>query len=191
MGKLAVCFYPTKNLGGFGDGGAITTNDEELNNKLLHLRNYGSLKKYENKYIGINSRLDEIQAALLRVKLKYLEKINSHKRKLAKIYFENLPKWLELPTQNIDEFDVFHIYPIRYKRRDELRSYLLKNGVKTEIHYPLTPYKQKAMENILSGSWPIADAHHNTEISLPISFGNTPEEILKICQILKNQHEFF
>ncbi len=184
-------FYPTKNLGGFGDGGAITTNNEKVANKLLHLRNYGSLKKYENKFIGLNSRLDEIQASLLRVKLKYLRKITSHKRKLAKIYFDNLPNWLELPKQNNDEYDVFHIYPIRYTKRDDLRSYLLKNGVKTEIHYPIPPYKQKALSNILEGEWPIADTHHKTEISLPISYGNTPDEILKICQILKNQTKFF
>ena len=184
-------FYPTKNLGGFGDGGAITTNSEELKNKLLHLRNYGSLKKYKNKYIGLNSRLDEIQAALLRVKLKYLGDITAHKRKLAEIYFDNLPNWLKLPMRNKDELDVFHIYPVRHKRRDELRSYLLKNGVKTEIHYPIPPHKQKAMEEILWGSWPIAEIHHKTELSLPISYGNTPEEIQKICQILKNQQEFF
>ena len=183
-------FYPTKNLGGFGDGGAITTNNKELKNKLLHYRNYGSLKKYENKYIGLNSRLDEIQAALLRVKLKYLGEITSYKRKLAEIYFDNLPNWLELPEQNIDEFDVFHIFPIRYERRDELRSYLLRNGVKTEIHYPIPPHKQKAMDNILCGSWPIAEVHHKKELSLPISYGNTPDEIQKICQILKNQSEF-
>ena len=184
-------FYPTKNLGGFGDGGAVTTNDYELAKKLLHLRNYGSLKKYENKYLGLNSRLDEIQAALLRVKLKYLSEITLHKRKLAKIYFDNLPNWLELPSRNNDEYDVFHIYPIRHKKRDELRSYLLKNGVKTEIHYPIPPHKQKAMENVLEGSWPLANIHHETEISLPISYGNTPYEILKICEILKNQNEFF
>ena len=183
-------FYPTKNLGGFGDGGAITTNSKELKNKLLHLRNYGSLKKYENKYIGQNSRLDEIQAALLRVKLKYLGEITSHKRKLAEIYFEYLPHWLKLPKQNKDELDVFHIFPVRHERRDELRSYLLKNGVKTEIHYPIPPHKQKAMEKILCGSWPIAEIHHKTELSLPISYGNTPDEIKQICQILKNQKEF-
>ena len=183
-------FYPTKNLGGFGDGGAITTNNVELKNKLLHLRNYGSLKKYENRYIGFNSRLDEIQAALLRVKLRYLEKITLHKRRLAKIYFDNLPNWLELPKQNVDEFDVFHIYPIRHNRRDELRAYLLRSGVKTEIHYPIPPHKQKAMEEVLSGSWPIAEIHHKTELSLPISYGNTPDEIMKICNILKNQTKF-
>ncbi len=183
-------FYPTKNLGGFGDGGAVTTNDDHLANTLRHLRNYGSLKKYENKYIGQNSRLDEIQASLLRIKLKYLEDITSHKRKLAKLYFENLPNWLSLPKENKDEYDVFHIFPIRYQRRDELRAYLLKNGVKTEIHYPIPPHRQLAMKDIICGSWPIADEHHNTEISLPISYGNTHDEILKICQILKNQKEF-
>ena len=86
--------------------------------------------------------------------------------------------------------DVFHIFPVRHERRDELRSYLLKNGVKTEIHYPIPPHKQKAMEKILCGSWPISEIHHKTELSLPISYGNTPEEIQKICQILKNQQEF-
>ena len=123
-------FYPTKNLGGFGDGGAITTNSKELKNKLLHLRNYGSLKKYENKYIGQNSRLDEIQAALLRVKLKYLGEITSHKRKLAEIYFEYLPNWLKLPKQNKDELDVFHICPVRIRKERRIKIFSFKEWSK-------------------------------------------------------------
>tara|TARA_B100000212_G_scaffold339059_1_gene316736 strand:+ start:111 stop:1205 length:1095 start_codon:yes stop_codon:yes gene_type:complete len=184
-------FYPTKNLGAFGDGGAITTNDEQFAEKLFYLRNYGSLKKYENKFIGFNSRLDELQAAFLRIKLKYLIKINSHKRYLAKLYFENLPYWLTLPIQNHDEFDVFHIFAVRLKRRDELKTFLLRNGVKTEIHYPIPPHKQKAMKNILIGNWPISEELHRTELSLPISYGNTSQEIIKICEILKNQKLFY
>ncbi len=183
-------FYPTKNLGAFGDGGAITTNDEKLANKILALRNYGSLKKYENEYLGFNSRLDEIQAAFLRIKLKSLGKITNHKRKLANIYFENLPNYLKLPVKKNDEFDVFHIFAIRHNNRDKLREFLYSNGIQTEVHYPIPPHKQKAMKNTLKGNWPIAEELHKTEISLPISYGNTEDEIKRVCDVLQNSHFF-
>lgn len=177
-------FYPTKNLGAVGDAGAIVTDDDELADRLRHLRNYGSKQKYVNEYVGVNSRLDEIQAAMLRVKLRYLGEMTEHKRALAEIYVENLPSWLKLPVSRDDEFDVFHIFGVRCDRRDELRAWLLEQGVKTEVHYPIPPYKQKAMRLILTGHWPIADKQHMTELSLPISVGHKAEEIRSVCKIL-------
>ncbi len=178
-------FYPTKNLGAIGDAGAIVTSDDVLADRLRHTRNYGSKRKYVNDYIGVNSRLDEMQAALLRVKLRYLGEMTHHKRILAEIYLVNLPDWLELPRRRDDEYDVFHIFGVRYCRRDELRAWLLERDVKTEIHYPIPPHRQRAMRGVLAGEWPIAEKLHNTELSLPISYAHTPDEVLRVCEILK------
>jgi dTDP-4-amino-4,6-dideoxygalactose transaminase len=177
-------FYPTKNLGAMGDAGAIVTNDDALADRLRHTRNYGSKQKYVNDYVGVNSRLDEMQAALLRVKLRHLDEMTQHKRALADIYFDSLPGWLTLPRHRDDEFDVFHIFGVRHTRRDELRAWLLERCVKTEVHYPIPPHRQKAMQGILSGDWPVAEEHHATELSLPISAGHKVEEIYKVCEIL-------
>ncbi|MBU3590678.1 DegT/DnrJ/EryC1/StrS family aminotransferase [Polynucleobacter sp. 78F-HAINBA] len=177
-------FYPTKNLGAIGDAGAVVTNDDALADRLLYLRNYGSKQKYVNNYVGVNSRLDEIQAALLRVKLRHLDEMTQHKRAMAEIYFRDLPSWLNLPRRRDDEYDVFHIFGVRHARRDELRAWLLENGVKTEVHYPIPPHKQKAMQGTLSGDWPIADELHATELSLPISVGHTEIDIHAICGVL-------
>lgn len=177
-------FYPTKNLGAAGDAGAIVTNDDALADRLRHLRNYGSKQKYVNRYVGVNSRLDEMQAALLRVKLRHLDDMTAHKRSLAEIYFSELPEWVNKPARRADEFDVFHIYGIRHPQRDALRQYLLDNGVKTEIHYPIPPHRQEAMQGILSGEYPIADEQHATELSLPISIGHTLQDMLAVCEII-------
>lgn len=177
-------FYPTKNLGAVGDAGAVVTNDDALADRLRHIRNYGSKQKYVNDYVGINSRLDEIQAAMLRVKLRHLGEMTQHKRAMAEIYFGNLPSWLNLPRRRDDEYDVFHIFGVRHARRDELRAWLLEQGVKTEIHYPIPPHQQKAMVDILSGKYPIAEELHATELSLPISVGHTEDEIRTICGVL-------
>ena len=174
-------FYPTKNLGAIGDAGAVVTNDDALADRLRHTRNYGSKQKYINEYLGVNSRLDELQAAFLRVKLRHLDEMTQHKRALADIYFNNLPSWLTLPRRRPDEYDVFHIFGMRHSRRDELRTWLLEHGVKTEVHYPIPPHQQKAMKGILGGKWPIADELHATELSLPISVGHSPEDIYSIC----------
>lgn len=179
-------FYPTKNLGAMGDAGAVVTNDDALAERLRHTRNYGSKQKYVNKYVGANSRLDEMQAALLRVKLRHLDEIIQHKRALAKIYFENLPGWLELPSRCNDEYDVFHIFGVRYSCRDDLRAWLLLNGVKTEIHYPIPPYRQKAMKGILEGEYSVADELHATELSLPISTGHTELDVIQVCEVIRN-----
>lgn len=178
-------FYPTKNLGALGDAGAVVTNDDQLADRVRHTRNYGSKQKYVNEYMGVNSRLDEIQAAMLRVKLRHLDCMTAHKRQLAKLYFEQLPEWLKLPRQREDEYDVFHIFGVRHERRNELRSWLLSQGVKTEIHYPIAPHRQRAMRPILSGHYPIADTLHATELSLPISVGHTPEDIRSICEVIR------
>lgn len=177
-------FYPTKNLGALGDAGAIVTNDEVLADRLRYLRNYGSKQKYVNEYIGINSRLDELQAAFLRVKIRHIEEVIQHKRLLAEVYFKNLPPWLTLPRQLDDEFDVFHIFGVRFKHRDSLRQWLLDNGIKTEVHYPIPPHRQKSMKGILYGEWPIADELHATEISLPISIGHSIEEVQYISEVI-------
>lgn len=177
-------FYPTKNLGALGDAGAITTSDKELAQKLKTLRNYGSSTKYFNDVIGYNSRLDEIQAGILSVKLKVLDEINEHKRQLAKLYLEKLaPQYIKPVTQSGFK-DVYHIFNVRHARRDELRDYLAKNEIKTEIHYPLAPHKQKAMLGILEGEYPISQEIHETTLSLPISYFHSKEDILEVCRVM-------
>ena len=182
---IAGCFsfYPTKNLGAIGDAGAILTYDETFADRLRYLRNYGSKKKYENAYLGLNSRLDEMQAALLRVKLQYLDAVTNHKRALANVYFENLPDWVRKPIRRDEEFDVFHIFGIRTNHRDKLRQWLQENGVKTEVHYPIPPHRQQAMNGILRGDFPIADELHATELSLPISAGHGVADVISVCNV--------
>jgi len=178
-------FYPTKNLGALGDAGAVTTNNEELANKIKVLRNYGSEVKYYNDVIGVNSRLDELQAALLLVKLKYMEKITSHKRELASIYINGLKSDFIKPQVHSDYFDVYHIFNIRHPKRDALKDYLLKNNIKTEIHYPVAPNKQKAMLGILDKQQtPIAEEIHQTTLSLPISYFHTKETIQQVVDVM-------
>jgi len=181
----AFSFYPTKNLGALGDAGCLTTNDGELDQKVRMLRNYGSRVKYVNDLIGYNSRLDEVQAGFLRVKLKRLDEINTHKRNLARIYLDNLKDDFIKPVENADYYDVYHIYNIRHTKRDDLREYLLSNQIKTEIHYPVPPHKQLAMQGILKkGSYPISEEIHNTTLSLPISFFHSVDDIYRIIKVL-------
>lgn len=177
-------FYPTKNLGAVGDAGAVVTNDDALADRLRHLRNYGSKQKYVNRYVGVNSRLDEMQAALLRVKLAHLDAMTAHKRALAEVYFEHLPSWVDLPVRRPDEFDVFHIFGICHPQRDALRQHLLDHGVKTEIHYPIPPHQQEAMQGILSGRYPVAEALHATELSLPVSVGHTVDDVRRVAELV-------
>lgn len=179
-------FYPTKNLGALGDAGAITTNSDELAKKFKSLRNYGSVVKYYNDDLGYNSRLDEIQAGFLSIKLQVLDEITNHKRELARVYLENLSDEFIKPVVHEDYFDVYHIFNIRHNKRDELREYLLTNDIKTEIHYPLPPHKQKAMVGILDGEYPISEEIHNTTLSLPISYFHTKEDILEVCEKLNS-----
>ncbi len=177
-------FYPTKNLGALGDAGAITTKDTEIYEKIKTLRNYGSKVKYNNELLGFNSRLDEIQAGFLSIKLKMLNEINDHKRKLANLYLANIKSDFVLPSVNDDYFDVYHIFSIRHPKRNELREFLLSNEIKTEIHYPIPPNKQKAMQGVIHGEFPISEEIHNTTLSLPISFFHSEEEILRVIDVL-------
>ena len=180
----AFSFYPTKNLGALGDAGGITTKDPDKVEKLKALRNYGSTEKYVNNYLGINSRLDEVQAGFLSLKLKRLADINHHKRNIASFYHKHLKDDFVKPCQNQEYEDVFHIYAIRHVRRNELREFLLKKGVKTEIHYPVAPHKQKALTGYFKTSFPITEEIHNTILSLPISFSHTEKEIEYVVECL-------
>jgi len=180
----AFSFYPTKNLGALGDAGAVITNDESLAIKIKRLRNYGSDVKYYNEVVGYNSRLDEVQAGFLSIKLRKLDEINTHKRKLVKIYLDELKDDFIKPVVDDNYFDVYHIFNVRHKKRDELKQYLLKNEIKTDIHYPVAPHKQNAMKNVLDGNYPISEEIHNTTLSLPCSFGHTSEEIYQVVEVM-------
>jgi dTDP-4-amino-4,6-dideoxygalactose transaminase len=179
-------FYPTKNLGALGDAGAVTTDNEAMFEKLKALRNYGSKVKYVNDYIGYNSRLDEMQAGFLSVKLASLKLINEHKRKLAGLYLENLSKEFIVPVVDVNYYDVYHIFNIRHSRRDELREFLAANGVKTDIHYPIPPHRQTSMKGIIEGQYPISEEIHATTISLPISYFHTEDDIFRVISILNS-----
>lgn len=163
-------FYPGKNLGALGDGGAVTTNDEILANTVRAMANYGSEKKYIFKYQGRNSRLDEIQAAVLNVKLKHLDEDNAARIQLSHHYIESLMhSSLILPEQSTDGDSVFHIFPVRTQKRDELQKYLAENGIGTLIHYPIAPHKQQAYREWNMMRFPITEEIHRTELSLPMS----------------------
>jgi len=181
----AFSFYPTKNLGALGDAGAVVCNNDELASKIRKLRNYGSEKKYYNELVGYNSRLDEVQAVFLSVKLKRLDEINAHKRKLASVYLENLKTDFIKPVVDKNHYDVYHIFNIRHPKRDDLKNYLLKNEIKTEIHYPVSPSRQVAMKGLLdAGNFPISEEIHITTLSLPISFFHTEENIQKVVEVM-------
>jgi dTDP-4-amino-4,6-dideoxygalactose transaminase len=162
-------FYPGKNLGALGDGGAVTTNDEELAKAIRALANYGSQKKYVFKYTGRNSRLDELQAAVLDVKLKYLDQDNQHRKDMAKLYINGINNPLiTLPDTLPEEQNVFHLFPILCKRRDELQKYLNEKGIGTVIHYPIPPHKQECYKEWNTMSLPITERIALQELSLPI-----------------------
>ena len=162
-------FYPGKNLGALGDAGAITTNDNDLAATAKSLANYGSKIKYVNEYSGYNSRLSEIQAAILNVKLKYLDNEIEKRKKIAKLYLNNISHpQITLPKVNDFDSHVFHLFPILTEKRDDLQRYLSKNGVQTLIHYPIPPHKQKCYKEMNHLSFPITEAIHRNELSLPI-----------------------
>lgn len=163
-------FYPGKNLGCLGDGGAVTTNDPELSDMVRTLANYGSKQKYVNLVKGVNSRLDEIQACILRVKLKRLDQDNQYRRQIAQRYREGIHNPLVILPRCTDESGhVWHIFPILCPHRDRLQEYLTQQGVQTLIHYPIAPHQQKAYLEWNSLSLPISEAIHQQELSLPIS----------------------
>ncbi len=180
----AFSFYPTKNLGALGDAGAVTTDDDALALAIRRLRNYGSDVKYYNEVVGYNSRLDEVQAAFLSVKLKKMDEITAHKRALAGLYLAGIKGEFVLPAVDPAFFDVYHIFNIRHPRRDELKKYLLEKGIKTDIHYPVPPHRQNAMKGIITGEYPIAAEIHATTLSLPISLATTEDEVRTVIDAL-------
>ena len=176
-------FYPAKNLGALGDAGAVTTNDTKLAEIIRVLRNYGSHKKYENLYKGVNSRLDELQAAVLSVKLKYLDEENEKRRKIAKLYLDGIRnEKLILPEAGNDESHVWHLFVVRTKERDKFQKHLLESGIETLIHYPVPPHKQKAYSEWNAQKYPITEEIHNTVLSLPLYPTLTEEEIQKVIE---------
>ena len=166
-------FYPGKNLGAFGDGGGVTSFDPDINNKIKQLSNYGSSSKYHHSLVGLNSRLDPIQALMLDFKLEFLNDDIMRRREIAQRYIENINhRLLQLPCKKLLESSSFHIFPLLvYDHRAELKRYLLTKGVETVVHYPLTPYLQECYEdlNIKLGSFPVAESLSQQELSLPIS----------------------
>jgi dTDP-4-amino-4,6-dideoxygalactose transaminase len=186
----ATSFYPTKNLGAYGDAGALTTDDPDLALKANLIRNYGSEKKYYNEVIGVNSRLDEMQAAFLSVKLKYLNGWLDERKQIAAAYTEKLAgiPGLILPVTAPGADHVYHLYVIRTSKRDELEQYLHSKGIGTGIHYPVAPHLQKAYQHLgyKKGDFPIAETMAETCISLPLNPGMSAEEIDYVCSHVRN-----
>ena len=188
----AFSFYPTKNLGALGDAGAILCKDEAVFNKLRAIRNYGSHQKYYNKYIGWNSRLDEIQASFLLVKLGGREGVIAHKRKLASLYLELLSKQNQIILPKAaGEDHVWHIFNILVDDREALRSFLLQRGIGTEIHYPLAPHQQEGYHSFFQGEqYPVAEMIHLKTLSLPISTCHDESDIRKVATEILNYCSF-
>ncbi len=186
--SVAYSFYPGKNLGTLGDGGAVVTNDSELAIVIQSLRNYGSEAKYQNEFIGVNSRLDELQAAFLNVKLLNLDEENNKRKSIAKRYISEIKNdKIILPTLSLHgttESHVFHLFVIRTQNRAELQNYLLKNGIESMIHYPIPPHKQKAFSAWNNLTFPITEKIHNEVLSLPMSPVLTMKEVDYIVAIL-------
>jgi dTDP-4-amino-4,6-dideoxygalactose transaminase len=183
-------FYPGKNLGALGDAGAVTTDNDELAEVVRTIANYGSKIKYQNLYQGLNSRLDEIQAAVLRIKLHKLDSDNENRRNIAQFYCENinhpdviLPFNLEFSGADIFSH-VWHIFIIQLKNRDKLQQYLNENGIQTLIHYPIPPHKQAAYSGWNDLSFPITENIHKTVLSLPISPVMTQHEYINVVEVI-------
>ena len=180
-------FYPSKNLGALGDAGAVTTNDDDLTETIRALRNYGSHVKYENKYKGVNSRLDEIQAAILSVKLKYLDKQNSRRIEIANYYSENINnKRIKLPKVKYNDplSHVYHLFVIRTLKRQNLISHLESNNIGWFIHYPIPPHKQMAYKEWENQQYPISEDIHNTVLSIPNAPYLSNNDIRKIVRVI-------
>jgi dTDP-4-amino-4,6-dideoxygalactose transaminase len=189
-------FYPGKNLGALGDGGAVTTNDEDLANIVSALGNYGSRKKYHHDYHGYNSRLDEIQAAFLSIKLKYLEHENQKRRVIAQYYCNNIKNEdITLPNKEFNHPIIqsynhaWHLFVIRHPKRDKLQEYLEKNKIQTLIHYPTPPHKQKAFSEWNYKTYPVSEKIHDEVLSLPISQVMQQQEIQLVVEALNNRKE--
>jgi len=185
-------FYPGKNLGALGDAGAVCTNDDELATMIRALGNYGSKQKYVNEYQGLNSRLDEIQAAILDVKLKYIDRENEYRRKIAEYYIKNIKNdKIILPINHlsltINHFShVWHLFVIRSTERNRLQQYLTDKGIQTLIHYPIPPHKQGAYKQMNNVTYPVTEQIHNEVLSLPINPVMEWEEVEKVVEVLNN-----
>ena len=178
-------FYPGKNLGCMGDGGAITTNDDELAKKIKAIANYGSDYKYHHIYKGINSRLDEIQAGILSIKLEHLDKDNRRRREIAQYYRNNIKNSkLTLPQTYDEDSHVWHIFAVLVKNREKFQNYLAQNNIQTLIHYPTPPHKQECYKEYSDLSLPITEKIHKEIISIPISPVLTNEEINRIVEVV-------
>ncbi len=180
-------FYPGKNLGALGDGGAVTTNDKALAVTVRALANYGSQKKYVFKYCGRNSRLDEIQAAVLDVKLKYLDGDNAKRQQIAKYYYDNINNQKIVLPKRIDDLNnVYHLFPVFCEERDDFQQYLKDNGIQTLIHYPIPPHKQECYKKWNGISLPITEIIHSQELSLPMSPCLTKNEAEYVVKIINS-----
>ncbi len=181
----AFSFYPGKNLGCLGDGGALTTNDPNLYKTVKALANYGSEVKYVHLIKGVNSRLDEIQAAVLDVKLKHLDEDNRKRREIARVYRERIANpCIALPIPVSEEGHVWHLFVVRTPERDRLQTYLAANGVQTQIHYPTPPHKQRAYSEWADRSYPVTEKIHAEALSLPISPVLTDEEVARVVDLV-------
>ena len=178
-------FYPTKNLGALGDAGAITTNDDELADKLRYWRNYGSKQKYINQYKGHNSRLDEIQAAILSEKLPFLTTENIFRRRAARRYLTEIKRATAVlpPADQIDQ-DSWHLFVVRHAQRDAFRAYLLEKGIQTDVHYPIAPHSQQAYAELANRSFPVSEQLHREVVSLPLNPTLTSEQISYIIDVI-------
>lgn len=183
----AFSFYPTKNLGAMGDGGAVTTNDYDLASLIYSLRNYGASSKYVNDFLGVNSRLDELQAMFLNLKLKTLEADNNIRQAIAKRYLSEIQNDLiELPFYNGSKNHVFHVFAVRVDDRKQFVDYLLKHDIETLIHYPVPPHKQKALKNFSKLKLPITETLHKQVVSIPISPVMSKLDVDKVIQTLNS-----
>lgn len=178
-------FYPTKNLGALGDAGAVTTNDAALVEVIKKYRNYGFEKRYIAQYSGINSRLDELQAAFLRIKLKELDATNSRRKAIARQYLDHINNSkIILPVWDDSDNHVFHLFVIRTSERTRLQAYLEENGVATAIHYPVPPHKQQALSQYANQSFPNTEAMYEEVLSIPLNPALTDTQVSHICAVL-------
>ncbi|MDP1775627.1 MAG: DegT/DnrJ/EryC1/StrS family aminotransferase, partial [Moraxellaceae bacterium] len=176
-------FYPGKNLGALGDGGAVTTNDDELADTLLALRNYGSHEKYKNIYQGVNSRLDEMQAAMLRVKLRHLEREIDERRSVADQYLHGITN-SQVILPHVETNHVWHLFVVKVKRRADFQNHLLQKGIQTLVHYPIPPHKQEAFHDWPSMSFPVTEQIHEQVVSLPMGPNMSHEDVQKIIDAI-------
>lgn len=185
-------FYPTKNLGAFGDAGAIVTDNNEIYEKIKMLRNYGSKIKYQNEIEGVNSRLDEIQAALLSAKLSHYDELRAGREEIAKRYLSEIRnKNIELPKINDKSEHVWHLFVVRTKNRDRLQKYLAESGIGTQIHYPIPPHLSTAYKHLgySNGDFPITESYANSILSLPLYDGMTQKEVDYVIDIINKYEE--